>query len=148
MQIKEGQEWLTAFNMRHGQFEYLVMLFRLCNTLGTFQSYINNSLREYLDVFCTAYLDNVLVYSTKKEEHMGHILDVLKQLWDCELQVNIDKYKFSVTGVKYFGLIISTNGIGMDSEKVQTILDWKAPILVKDVQTFLKFLNFYRQFIE
>ena len=80
MQIKEGQKWLTAFNMRHDQFKYLVIPFRLCNAPGTFQSYINNFLREYLDVFYTAYLDNILVYSTKKEEHTGHMLDVLKQL--------------------------------------------------------------------
>ena len=82
MRIKEGQEWMTAFNMRHGQFEYLVMPFGLCNILGTFQSYFNNFLRKYLDVFCMTYLNNVLVYSTKEEEHKGHVLDMLKRLWD------------------------------------------------------------------
>ena len=71
---------MTAFNTRHSQFKYLVILFGLCNIPKTFQSYINNLLREYLDVFCTTYLDNVLVYSTKEEEHMGHVLDVLKRL--------------------------------------------------------------------
>ena len=34
--IKKGQEWLTAFNTRYSQFEYLVMLFRLCNAPETF----------------------------------------------------------------------------------------------------------------
>ena len=46
------------------------------------------------------------------------MLDVLKQLWDCGLQVDVDKCKFSVTQVKYFGLIISTDSISMDPEKV------------------------------
>ena len=124
------------------------MLFGLCNALGTFQSYINNSLREYLDVFCTAYLDNVLIYSTKKDKHMGHVLDVLKQLQDYGLQVDVNKCKFSVTWVKYLNLIISTNGINIDSEKVQTILDWETHTLVKDVQAFLGFSNFYRQFVK
>ena len=45
------------------------MPFGLCNAPGTFQSYINNSVREYLDVFCTAYLDDVLIYSDNEEEH-------------------------------------------------------------------------------
>ena len=71
---------MTAFNTRHGQFEYLVMPFGLCNAPETFRSYINNSLREYLDVFCTAYLDDVLVYSTNEEEHTEHVLKVLKRL--------------------------------------------------------------------
>ena len=121
--IKEGQEWMTVFNTRHGQFEYLVMPFGLCNTSKTFQSYINNSLHEYLDVFCTMYLDDVLVYSTNKKEHTEHVFKVLKRLWDHELQVDVNKCKFSVKRVKYLGLIISIDRISMDSEKVQAILD-------------------------
>ena len=78
MRIKEGQEWITVFNTRHGQFEYFVMPFSLCNAPGTFQSYINNSLQEYLDVFCTAYFDNVLVYSMNEEEYIKHVLKVLR----------------------------------------------------------------------
>ena len=80
MRMKERQEWMTAFNTKDSQFEYLVMPFSLCNASGTFQSYINNTLREYLDVFCTAYLDNMLVYSTKEEKYTRHMLDMLKQL--------------------------------------------------------------------
>ena len=148
MRIKEGQEWMTVFNTRHSQFEYLVMPFGLCNAPGVFQSYINNSLHEYLNVFCTAYLDNMLVYSTNEEEHTKHVLKVLKQLWDRSLQVNADKCKFSVKRVKYLGLIISTDSISMDPKKVQCILDWKIPNSVKDVQAFLGFLNFYKQFVE
>ena len=64
---------------------------------------------------------------------MGHVLDVLKRLWDCGLQVDVNKCEFSVTQVKYLGLIISTNRISMDPEKVQIILNWETPTLVKDV---------------
>ena len=74
IRIKEDHEWLTAFNSRYGQFEYLVMPFCLCNALGTFQGYINEFLREYLDVFCTAYLDDVLIYTSKDEDHASHML--------------------------------------------------------------------------
>ena len=78
MQIKEDQEWLTAVNTRHGQFKYLIMPFELCNVLGTFQSYINNSLCEYFDVFCIAYLDDVLIYNTDEKKHTEQVLKVLK----------------------------------------------------------------------
>ena len=44
IQMKENHEWLTAFNSRYGQFEYLVMPFGLCNAPGTFQGYINKLL--------------------------------------------------------------------------------------------------------
>jgi hypothetical protein len=56
------------------------MPFRLCNVLGTFQSYINKSVREYLDVFCIAYLDDILVFSNNKEEYMEQVLKVLYRL--------------------------------------------------------------------
>ena len=123
IRIKEGQKWLIAFNTRYSQFEYRVMPCGLCNALKPFQNYINNSLREYLDVFCTAYLNDVLVYSTKEEKYTGHVLDVLKWLRDRDLQVNVSKCKFSVTWVKDLGLIVSTNGIKMDPEKVHCILN-------------------------
>ena len=87
------------------------MLFGLCNAPGTFQSYINNSVREYLDNFYTAYLDDVLIYSDNKEEYPDHVLKVLKRLGERGLQVDIDKCEFSVTKVKYLGLIVTTEGI-------------------------------------
>ena len=121
IRIKKGHKWLTAFNSRYGQFEYLVMLFSLCNAPGTFQGYINESLREYLDVFCTAYLDDVLIYSNSKADHVGHVLQVLKRLHERGLQVDIDKCKFNTTRIKYLGMIVTTNGIEMDAEKVEAI---------------------------
>jgi len=39
------------------------MLFSLVNALSLFQYFINNTLHLYLDVFYTAYIDNILIYS-------------------------------------------------------------------------------------
>ena len=98
------------------------MPFGLCNAPGTFQSFINDTVREYLDVFCTAYLDDVLIYSENEEEHSEQVLKVLTRLKDKRLQVDIDKCEFSVTEIKYLGLIVTTEGIKMDSEKIEAIL--------------------------
>ena len=147
IRMKEGYEWLTAFNSRYGQFKYLVMPFGLCNAPGTFQGYINESLREYLDVFCTAYLDDMLIYSNNEAEHADHVLQVLRRLHERGLQVDIDKCEFNTTRVKYLGMIVTTNGFKIDPEKVEAIQKWEAPSTVKDVQAFLGFANFYRRFI-
>ena len=112
---------MTAFNSRYGQFKYLVMLFGLCNAPGTFQRYINESLREYLDVFCTAYLDDVLIYSAREKDHADHVLQVLKRLHQRGLQVDIDKCEFNTRRVKYLGMIVTTDGIEMDTKKVDAI---------------------------
>ena len=121
IRMKEGHKWLTAFNSRYGQFEYLVMPFGLCNAPGTFQGYINESLREYLDVFCTAYLDDVLIYSAKELDHADHVLQVLKRLHQRGLHIDIDKCEFNTRRVKYLGIIVTTDGIEMVTEKVDVI---------------------------
>ena len=63
LRIAEGDEWLTAFRTRYGLFEYLVMPFGLANAPSSFQHFVNDTLRPYLDVFCTAYINDILIYS-------------------------------------------------------------------------------------
>lgn len=63
VRMKQGQEYLTAFRTRFGLYESLVMPFGLTGAPATFQRFINDTLRGYLDVFCTAYLDDILIYS-------------------------------------------------------------------------------------
>ncbi len=70
IRIAEGDEWKTAFRTRYGLFEWLVTPFGLANAPSTFQKYINWALREYLDEFCSAYVDDVLIYTnSSRTEH-------------------------------------------------------------------------------
>jgi hypothetical protein len=148
IRIKAGQEWMTAFNTRYGLFESLVMPFGLSNAPATFQAYINETLRPFLDIFCTAYIDDVLVFSNDLVSHKLHVKAVLQALQDAGLQLDVKKCEFDQTEVKYLGMIISTEGVRMDPQKVDAIVNWEAPINVKDVQAFLGFSNFYRRFIQ
>ena len=73
IQIKEGKEWMTAFWTRYRYFEYIVMLFRLTNTSATFQVYVNCALSNLLDICCIIYLNDILIFSNSKEEHVYHV---------------------------------------------------------------------------
>lgn len=148
LRIAKGDEWKTAFRTRYGLFEYLVMPFGLTNGPASFQHYVNDALREYLDIFCTAYLDDILIYSNSLSEHKRHVRQILQRLKEYGLQADIAKCEFHVQEVKYLGLIVSTDGIQMDPVKVSAVKEWPTPQNVKDIQSFLGFANFYRRFIK
>ena len=147
LRIAEGHEWKTAFITRFGLFETLVTPFGLCNAPASFQNYINHVLFDLLDKTCTAYLDDVLVYSSNRKEHRAHVREVVTRLREAGLQIDIDKCEFETTKTKYLGLIVTPDGIQMDPAKVTTILEWRSPLTLKDLQRFLGFANFYRRFI-
>ena len=71
--MKEGDEWKTVFTTRYRLFEYLAMPFGLCNAPASFQVYINKTIFEYLENFCTAYIDEMLIYSPDLESHRDHV---------------------------------------------------------------------------
>ena len=131
-------------------YEWLVTPFGLANAPSTFQRYINWALRGYLDEFCSAYVDDILIYTDgTKQQHQEHVQKVLLRMREAGLQLDIDKSEFEVTETKYLGFIIDTvRGIRMDPEKVRAILEWEAPKTVKGVRSFLGFANFYRTFIK
>ena len=140
-------EELTTFRTRYGSYKCKVLPFGLTNGPATYQRYMNDVLFDYLDDFCTAYLDDILIYSDNELEHEGHVKKVLQRLRDAGLQVDLKKCEFHVTRTKYLGFIITTEGIEVDPEKVATVVGWKAPHSVKGIQSFLGFCNFYRRFI-
>lgn len=123
LRIRPGDEWKTAFSTRYGLYEYLVMLFGLGNAPSSFQRYINDVLREHLDIFCTAYVDDILIYSNSLSEHKQHVAAVLRKLRTAGLQADIKKCELHVQETKYLGLTISTTGIKMDPEKVAAVQD-------------------------
>ena len=102
---------------------------------------------EYLNKFCTAYLDDILVYSNNLKEHKEHVRLVLAKLREFGIQADVNKCEFHVIETKYLGLIISTEGIRMDPAKINAIKQWDTPTCVQEVCSFVGFCNFYRQFI-
>jgi hypothetical protein len=100
-----------------------------------------------LDRFCTAYLDDTLIYSDNSEEHQQHVRLVLDAFAKVGLHLKPEKCEFHQQEVKYLGLIISTEGIKMDPEKIHAMQVWEPPSNLKDVHAFLRFANFYHRIV-
>jgi Reverse transcriptase (RNA-dependent DNA polymerase) len=123
IRIADGDKWKTAFRTRYGLFEYNVVPFGLSNAPSAFQHFINDVLHEHLDEFCSAYIDDILIYSDDLESHQKHVRWVLEATRKAGLQLDIEKCEFHVSEVTYLGLIISTEGIRMDPYKVEAVLN-------------------------
>jgi len=147
LRMAEGEEWKTAFRTRYSHFEYTIMPFGLTNAPASFQHFVNDVLRKFLDRTGTAFLDDVLIYSDTLEENIQHTREILMALDEAGLHLKPEKCHFHVQEVDYLGLVITPGGIRMQQSKVDTIQNWQSPTSVKGVQEFLGFANFYRRFI-
>src|SRR5258708_3587904 len=148
MQIKEGDEWKAAFQTNQGLFEPTIMFFGLCNSPTTFQMMMNDILQDFIhnsEAIC--YMDNILVYSHTLSNHWQIVHQVLSTLWKQRLFLKPEKCKFEQKEVEYLGLVISKDHVAMDPTKVRGVTDSPTPTKVKEVQSFLGFVNFYQKFI-
>ncbi len=115
-------EDLIIFKIRFDAYKYRVLLFELCNKSATYQHYMNDVFFDYLDDFVSIYINDILIYSNSKREHIKHVKKILQRLRDADLQTNIDKCEFSIHEIKYLELIVDRDEIKMNSEKIETIL--------------------------
>jgi len=144
IRIRKGDEWKTAFRTRYGLYEFQVMPFRLTNAPSTFQDMMNHVLSDILDVGVLAYMDDILIYAKTEEEHDRLVKEVLSRLQQNGLAVSPEKCVWKTEEVEFLGYVIGRNGVRMSTEKVDAILNWKAPNSLTEVQSFLGFANFYR----
>ncbi len=130
-----------------GHYEYLVMPYGLVNAPSVFQGYMNEVFREYLHCFVLVYIDDILVYSRNEAEHRLHISEVLQRLREHQLYLKAEKCTFHQASIQFLGYLISSPGIKMDEGKVEAVKTWPKPTIIKELQRFLGFSNFYRRFI-
>ena len=149
VRIKEGDKWKAAFMTPEGSFEPTVMFFGLTNSLATFQAIMNELLRDLINTGKVAvFIDDVIIGTESEEGHDELVAEVVKRLEENDLYVKPEKCKWKVKKVGFLGVVIGTEGIKMEEEKVKGVLEWPMPKSVKNVQKFLGLANYYRWFIE
>jgi hypothetical protein len=129
-------------------YKVLVMSFGLTNAPTYIMYMMNKVIMEYLDKFVMVFVDDILVYSRSEEEHEGHLRFVLQRLRDHKLYAKLSKCDFWLKQVAFLGHVISKGGIFVDPSKVQDVWNWKAPMSISDIWSFLGLAGYYRRFIE
>jgi hypothetical protein len=134
----------TAFSTRYGLYEFLVMSFGLTNAPAYFMYLMNSVLMPELDKFVVVFIDDILVYSKNEEEHAGHLHVVLQHLREHCLYAKLSKCDFWLKEIKFLGHTISQAGITIDPDKVQEVMNWKPPMTVRQIRSFLGLAGYYQ----
>jgi hypothetical protein len=121
IKIRKNNEWKTAFRIRYGHYEYVIMPFGFANAPATFQIYINKALIGLVDVCYVIYLDDILIYSKDKREHERHVRVIFKRLKRYKLYAKRSKYIFHIIFIEFLNFIISIKGVLIDLSKVDSI---------------------------
>ena len=80
MKIRPEDVAKTAFVTRYGQYEFMVVSFRLTNACPYFMNMMNKVFMEELDKFVVVFINDILIYSETAEEHEKHLRIVLEKL--------------------------------------------------------------------
>ena len=149
LRLRPGDEEKTAFRTCFGHFEFTVVSFGLCNAPGSFQTLMFNIFRPFLGRFVCCYLDDVMIYSRTRAEHVQHIKHVLTVLRENKLYGNLEKSMFARSEVRYLGHIIMRGGkVKPDPDNIASVQNWPRPLNRKQMQGFLGLANFHRRFID
>ncbi len=148
LRIKKKNEWKIAFRTRYDMYKYKIISFEFANASTTFQTYINVALRKYFDVFAFVYINDIFIFFKILKKHEKHVHVVLERLLQYKLYVNIKKSKFNVVKTTFLSFIIIRDDVKINLNKIEMIIKWSKSHSHKNVQIFLKFVNFYKKFIK
>jgi len=125
------------------------MFFGFTNLLATFQTVMNNILRDLINTRdIAAFIDNMLVKIEDENKHNEIVAEVLKRMEENNLYIKLEKCVWKVKEINFLGLVMEAKGVKMQEKKVTGVLEWPRPKTVKEVQKFLGLANYNRQFIK
>ena len=124
------------------------MPFRLLNGSSSFQGYINKILVKKLVISVIIYLDNILIYTKDESQtHVNTVWWILKKLKEHGLFAHLKKCRFYKHEFCFLRYVMSAQGVKIEDEQIELVKNWPEPKLMRDIQVFLGFANFYWRFI-
>ena len=125
------------------------MPFGATNAPATFQRLMHDCLGELNMNWCIVYLDDIIIFSNTKEEHLKRLESVFQKLCTAGLKLKPSKCFFFKEEIEYLGHVVSGKGISTNPKKIEAVLiSWPTPRTVYDVRSFLGFVGYYRRFIK
>ncbi|GJS84263.1 putative reverse transcriptase domain-containing protein [Tanacetum coccineum] len=124
------------------------MPFGLTNAPAIFMDLMNRVCRPYLGRFVIVFIEDILIYSKSKKEHEGHLKLIFRLLKKEKLYAKFSKCEFWLSKVQFLGHVIDSEGIHVDSTKIESIKDCASPKIPTEIRQFLGLASYYRRFIK
>jgi hypothetical protein len=103
---------------------------------------------EELDKFVVVFIDDILTYLETAEEHAELLRIVLEKLRQNQLYAMFSTCEFWLEKVAFLGHVLTADGVAVDPEKIEAMLEWQQPKNVTDIRNFLGLVGYYQRFIE
>ena len=123
----------TAFTTPWGTFKYVKMPFGLKNAGATFQRAMDIAFAKEIHDFLVIYLDDLTPFSKSDQEHLKHLRQIFITCRKYGISLNPKKSLFGLEEGKLLGHIISKDGIRIDPDRIQAILQMPHPRNVKEL---------------
>ena len=124
--------------------QYKVMPFGIKNAPATFQRLINTVISGLEG--CSAYIDDVVVYSDTWERQLKHVHSLLLRLMEAELMVNLGKSEFGCAHIVFLGHMVGQGQIQPVNAKVEAMMNFPIPANKRELMCFLGMTEYYRKF--
>ena len=147
--IKEGDEQKVAFLTNKGLFKPKLMYFGLCNLSEMFQRMMNSIFQKLLHKGILAnYMNDFIILAKTKKKLEKKIIQFLKVAKKHNLCFKQSKCNFDIEEISILGVVVRRGEVQMENNKVKTVKEWKTSTKIKEIESFLRFTNFYRCFIK
>ena len=149
VEIAEECKAYTAFTCGPlGFYECDTMPFGAINAPATFQRLMHDYLGDLNMNWCIVYLDDIIIFSDTKEEHLKRLEAVFQKLAAAGLKLKPSKCFFFREEIEYLGHVVSGKGIATNPKKIEAVTKWPTPKTIYDVRSFLGFVGYCRRFIK
>ena len=123
------------------------MPFGLTKAPAAFMDLMNRVFRRYLDKFVIVFIDDILIYSKTAGLHQKHLHAILRTLQESQLYAKFSKCEFWLDSVKFLGHVVSGDGVNVDPDKIEAVLNWSKPTSVTEGRSFLGLAGYYQRFV-
>ena len=147
MPLLQEERKYTAFEANGGLYQFKRVPFGLKNAVPCFQRVVNQIISKFNFKGTFAYLDDITVCGSTREEHDKNLKTFLKAAEECNLTLKENKCVYATNTIKLLGYQISDGSLQPDPDRVAPILNRPVPTTPKELQRIVGMFSYYAQWL-